>query len=116
MVTLEQLATYGEPTGFHDRHGLPIYRGDLIRVPHYIHRRCRRQMWLYFRVKRLDGSWVVQNWDNLDSDNWQCLLKDCCIEGAEVLAESGLHKNDRGEIITFNERLRLAAAQYQQER
>lgn len=70
-------------------------------------------MWLYFRVAKIDGCWVVQNWDNLDGNRWQCLLAHCGVEGAEVLAESGLERNERGEVMTFNERLRLAVAQYQ---
>lgn len=102
-----------EPTGFYDRHGIPIYRGDLIRVPHYVHRRNRRLMWLYFRVEKLGESWVVQNWNDLDASKWQCLLEDCGIGGAEIVAETGLHTNWRCEVVTFNERLRLAVAQYQ---
>jgi len=110
---IEDLATVGEPTGFHDRNGIPIYRGDMIRVPHYVHRCNRRRMWLYFRVEKLGERWVVQNWNDLDASQWQCSLEHCGISGAEVIAETGLHKNERGEITTFNERLRLAVAQYQ---
>lgn len=95
-----------EPTGFYDRNGIPIYRGDLIRTPHYVHCRRRRQMWLYFRVERIGERWVVQNWEDLNPSKWQCLLKDCGIERAEVIAESGLHTNEQGEVVTFNERKR----------
>lgn len=95
-----------EPTGFNDRSGIPIYRGDLIRVKHYRHYRGRRQMWLYFRVEQIGGKWVVQNWECLNPAKWQCLLADCGVDGSEVIAESGLQKNDRGHIITFNERPR----------
>lgn len=113
-VPIEDLATQLEPTGWHDRHGIPICRGDLIRVPHYVHCRNRRQMWLYFRVAKLHDRWVVQNWNDLDASKWQCLLEHCGIGGTEVLAEAGLQKSGFGAAITFNERLRLAVAQYQQ--
>lgn len=104
-----------EPTGYYDSRGIPIHAGDLIRVKHYKHRSYRRQMWMYFRVSvhpLLDENtpkhvrYVVQNWGNLDASSWQCLLKDCGVDQAEVLAESGLQRNEFGEIITFNERKR----------
>lgn len=110
-MPIEDLATKVEPTGFHDCNGIPICRGDLIRVPHYVHCRNRRQMWLYFRVAKLHDRWVVQNWNDLDASKWQCLLEHCGIGGSEVLSESGLQKNESGEVITFNERQRVA--QYQ---
>lgn len=97
-------------TGFHDKHGIPIRRGDLIRVPHYVHRRNRRLMWLYFRVAQVCDRWVVQNWSDLNANAYQCLLEHCGIGGAEVVAESVTHRNSHGEIETFNERLRLAVA------
>lgn len=100
-----------EPTGYYDRHGIPIHVGDLIRVEHYRHRRGRRQMWVYFRVaihpRYPDhAKYCVQNWNDLDASKWQCLLSDCGLDTAEVLAESGIERNDRGEVITFNERPR----------
>lgn len=104
-----------EPTGFHDAEGIPIHVGDLIRVKHFKHVRNRRQMWIYFRVaigptstKPEDyGRFVVQNWSDLDSTKWQCLLRDCGVESAEVLAHEGLEYNERGHLICFNERPRV---------
>jgi hypothetical protein len=95
-----------EPTGFHDRDGIPIHVGDLIRVFHYFHRRHRKAMWMYFRVAKKDGICVVQNWDCLDATKHQCLLKYCGLDESEVLAESGLNYDERGNLITFNERPR----------
>jgi hypothetical protein len=89
-----------EPTGHYDVHGIPIHVGDLIRVKHYRHYQRRRQMWLYFRVAKICGKFFVQNWANLNAGEWQCLLQDCGIESAEVLADS-----DPGP-VTFNERER----------
>jgi hypothetical protein len=109
-LQLADVAKTADPTGFNDRHGIPIYCGDLIRVPHYVHRRGKRQMWLYFRVARLHGRCVVQNWNDLDASKWQCSLDVCGVSGAEVIAESGLYMNERGELITFNERPRKRPA------
>lgn len=89
-----------EMTGFYDVHGIPIHVGDLIRVKHFKHYRNRRQMWLYFRVAEKLTGFVVQNWNDLDVTNHQCLLKDCGLETAEVIAETGFSG------ITFNERKR----------
>jgi hypothetical protein len=54
---------------------------------------------------------VIQNWDNLDPERHQTLLEsvarrhgDPCIE---VLEHSGPETNERGELITLNERPRL---------
>lgn len=92
-----------EATGHYDVHGIPIHVGDLIRVKHYRHYQRRRQMWIYFRVARNQCRFVVQNWNNLNSDEWQCLLEHCGLESAEVLADS-----DTGP-VTFNERKRRKA-------
>lgn len=100
------LGTRAVPTGFHDRFGIPICDGDLIRVPHYIHYRNKKQMWIYFRVTRFTGRWVVQNWNDLDYSKWQCSLEACGLGGSEVLSETGLHVNERGQVETFNERPR----------
>ena len=105
-----------KPTGYYDSHGIPIHVGDLIRVKHFKHCRNRRQMWIYFRVavhpKLTDDTkdysrYVVQNWYELDASKWQCLLKDCGIDTAEVLNGFGMEYNERGYLITFNERKRL---------
>ena len=95
-------------TGYHDRNGIPIYVGDLIRVKHYKHKRNRRQMWLYLRVGHNGQRPVVFNWNESVRKNWLCYLCDCGLSSAEVVGESGLHRNEAGEIITFNERPRLA--------
>ncbi len=99
-----------KPTGFYDMHGIPIHVGDLIRVKHYRHRRNRRQMWMYFVVKQVEvcgcRRTVVQHWEDIRKDGWQCLLQDCGVRESEVLSESGLERNERGEIQTFNERKR----------
>lgn len=92
-------------TGFHDRHGIPIYHGDLIRVEHYRHRRGRRMMWIYLRVGVRGKRFVAENWND-KSDGYQCLLEACGLSTAEVVAESGSHHNERGELMTFNERSR----------
>ncbi len=94
-----------DETGFHDSHGIPIYCGDLIRVEHYIHRRGRRKMWLYFRVAMRGTTPVVENWHE-KGDAYQCWLADCGIGTAEVLTETDNHHNTRGELMTFNERPR----------
>lgn len=97
------------PTGFYDSHGIPIHIGDLIRTPHYRHRRGGRRMWLYFRVAHHPGGYekpVVQNWDCLDADMWQCLLADAIADGSEVLQESRTHFYADGDKVTFNERER----------
>lgn len=104
-----------EPTGFYDSHGIPVYVGDLIRVKHYRHYRNRRQMWLYFRVAKIGGRYVIQNWNNLNNKQWQTALS--CSEvdmWGEVVAESGLQRNARGDIITFNERPRKATIAVQE--
>jgi|688.fasta_scaffold449959_4 hypothetical protein len=100
-----------QPTGFHDARGIPIHVGDLIRVKHFRHYLRREQMWLYFRVAVVRNRIVIQNWDNLDPERHQTLLEsvarrhgDPCIE---VLEHSGPETNERGELITFNERPRL---------
>lgn len=92
-------------SGFHDRHGIPIYLGDLIRVESYRHRRGRRKMWIYFRVSVRGETWVVENWHD-KSDNHQCLLADCGLPTAEVVAEAWLHHDKQGGLMTFNERPR----------
>lgn len=92
-----------EHTGHYDVHGIPIHVGDLIRVKHYRHYQRRRQMWLYFRVANNGGRFVVQNWANLNSGEWQCLLEHCGLESAEVLADCGIGGIGR---VTFNERER----------
>ena len=76
-----------KPTGHYDVIGIPIHVGDLIRVKHFRHYQRRRQMWLYFRVAEMSGQFVVQHWNNLDAGRWQCLLEDCDIDTAEVLAD-----------------------------
>jgi hypothetical protein len=96
-----------EPTGFHDVHGIPIHVGDLIRVKHYRHYQRRRQMWLYFRVAKMGGRFVVQNWSCLDAEKWQCLLEHCGLESTEVLASSVDERDDGGGFVTFNERKRV---------
>lgn len=94
-----------EQTGCYDRHGIPIHAGDLIRVKHYRHYRCRRQMWVYFRVAIINRRFVVQAWNDLDATHWQCLLCDIHADNIEVLAESP-HGSSQG-LVTFNERKRL---------
>ncbi len=105
-------ATRPTETGFYDRHGIPICDGDLIRTEHYRHRRGRRLMHLYFRVGKIGDRWVVYGWNSPDSH--QCQLSDCGISTAEVLAESCLHCDERGVIMTFNERKRLAKQEQRQ--
>lgn len=93
-----------EFTGEYDASGIPIYTGDLVRVKHYVHCRNRRTMYLYFRVAMIESRFVLQNWDNLDSTEWQCLL-----EGNgpyEIVAESRSQRDGNGGIVTFNERPR----------
>lgn len=93
-------------TGYYDRHGIPIWIGDLIRVEHYRHHRGRRLMWLYFRVGRINGRHVVHNWNERDFSKHQCLIEHCGIETAEVVAETYYGRGDQGGIMTFNERPR----------
>lgn len=93
-------------TGYHDANGIPIHVGDLIRVRHYRHRRGKRQMWLYFRVAKIGEWYVVQNWNDLDATKYRCALSACGVSFAEVLDECGIERNERGEIMTFNERRR----------
>lgn len=86
-----------------DMHGIPIRPGDLIRVKHYVHRRNRRQMWMYFRVAShpIGGDrLVLQNWNDLDASKWQCCLEAISQADIEVVAETWFD----GE--TFNERPR----------
>ncbi len=90
-------------TGLYDTNGIPICVGDLIRVKHFRHYKRRQQMWLYFRVAELKGRFVVYSWNR--NDTHQCLLKDCGIESAEVLAGES-HTNERGELMMWNERKR----------
>jgi hypothetical protein len=97
------LTTY--PTGFHDKHGIPIHSGDLIRVFHFTHYMRRRKMYLYFRVGINGERWVVRNWHDLDESKWQCLLEHCGIESAEVLAS-----NEKTDVM-FNERKRVEATE-----
>jgi hypothetical protein len=95
-----------KPTGHYDAHGIPIHVGDLIRVPHFRHRRNGRQMWLYFRVAHNGHRAIVQNWDGLDANSRQCNLADCGVSGSEVLASSEIEHDAWGGVITFNERKR----------
>ena len=92
-------------TGFYDMHGIPIHVGDLIRVKHYKHIRGRRQMWLYFRVARIGGFLFAQNWNDLRPDGHQCLLRDCGLDDAEVVAET-IDASSSSPVVTFNERPR----------
>jgi len=94
-------------TGRHDRNGIPIYVGDLIRVEHYVHRAKGRLMWMYFRVAEMQGRFVVQNWNDLDATKHQCLLEYCGLNGSEVLAETTRLSDSKGNSITFNERKRV---------
>ena len=94
-------------TGFHDADGIPIYSGDLVRVKHYRHYRGRRQMWLYRMVGQLDGHPVLFEWDNLNTQKHSCCLRHVPADQIEVIAESGVQRNERGELITFNERKRV---------
>lgn len=87
-------------TGFNDIHGIPIHVGDLIRVKHFRHYRNRRQMYLYFRVGLKSGRFVVHHWNEPDACRHQCLLRDCEVETAEVLADDG------SEFAMFCERKR----------
>ena len=97
------------PTGHHDRCGIPIHVGDLLRVDHYTHRRNRRTMNLFFRVaKNGYGQYVVQNWNDLDASHWQCLLRDCGLPWSDVVSESETLRGENGEVMTFNERKRKA--------
>lgn len=57
-------------------------------------------MWIYFRVAEKLTGFVVQNWQDMDVNKYQCRLQDAGIESSEVLAE----KEFTG--ITFNERKR----------
>lgn len=95
-----------KPTGYYDVRGIPIHVGDLIRVKHFRHYRRREQMWLYFRVAEKQGRFVVQFWHDLNPDHYQCMLKSCDVESAEVLASSEAEYEDGGGIMTFNERKR----------
>jgi hypothetical protein len=105
-----------QSTGYYDSDGIPIHVGDLIRVKHYKHRRGKRQMWIYFRVaihplsgaESDHGRYVVQNWSDLDTSKWRCLLRDCELDGSEVLDQSGCERNGHGCLVTFNERKREA--------
>lgn len=94
-----------KPTGFYDRRGIPIYVGDLIRVPHFRHYRRREQMWLYFRVAELSGRFVLQCWHNLDATQHQCLLGPV-VEGTEVLAHTELERDEDGAIVMWCDRKR----------
>ena len=87
-------------TGFCDRHGIPILVDDLIRVPHYLHRRNRRQMWLYFRVVVVEGVPCVREWHR--TEGHQCRLADTA--NCEVLAHAGTERHADGTLRTFNER------------
>lgn len=100
----EDAMTTQRATGCYDVYGIPIHVGDLIRVKHYEHRRGGKQMWLYFRVAVLQNRFVVQNWNDLNADNHQCLLNDCGLHSAEVIADTP--QVGSGEFITFNERKR----------
>lgn len=91
-------------TGHFDMCGVPIFVGDLIRVPHYTHYKNRRKMSMYLVVCEIDGVAVVRGYDNPDQTKWRCRLD--ALSACEVVAESGLHKNERGEVMTFNERPR----------
>jgi hypothetical protein len=96
-----------QATGFHDARGIPIHVGDLIRMKHFRHPRRRQQMWLYYRVALIDGVAVIQHWHNLDPQRHATVLKLLYPEDVEVLDHHGLERNERGELITFNERPRL---------
>lgn len=93
-------------TGFYDTRGIPICVGDLIRVKHFSHYRRREQMWLYFRVALKEGRLVVYSWDRTDTH--QCLLEHCGSETAEVL-DGESWRNERGELMMWNERKRIKA-------
>jgi len=95
-----------DQTGFHDVHGIPICVGDLIRVKHFIHRRRRQQMWLYFHVITLAGRYYVQQLKDAGTEQRQCLLSDCGVDSAEVL--DGPHDRfSDGGLMMWNERPRI---------
>ena len=98
-----------QATGFHDARGVPIHVGDLIRIKHYTNRLRKQQMWVYFRVGFVRERFVLHVWSDLDASQYHCLLE--AVGGSpddiEVLAKSGAEHNERGELITFNERPRL---------
>ena len=101
------MTTTPTETGHYDRRGIPICVGDLIRVKHYRHRLRHEQIWMYFRVAEINGRYVVQNWNDLDPTHHQTTLDGLAdSDEIEVVQESGLHYDERGEIITFNERKR----------
>jgi hypothetical protein len=95
-----------EATGYHDSHGIPICVGDLIRVFHFVHYRNKRTMYMYFRVAKIDGKYVAQNWNDLDATKYQCLLEHCGLCDSDVLASDGNDFDAKGNLITFNERIR----------
>lgn len=96
-------------TGFYDRRGIPIHVGDLIRVFHFVHRLRREKMYMYFRVVTVGGGRpAIKEWCDDRAGTYQCCLE--AVSGEiDVIAESNeyLHRNERGEIITFNERRRV---------
>lgn len=91
-------------SGQYDIRGIPICDGDLIRCRHYRHRRRRQQMWSYFIVGQKEGRFVLYNWADFERKMHQCLLM--AITECEIVAESGLHGDSSGNIMTFNERPR----------
>ena len=91
-------------TGCFDMGGIPIFIGDLIRVPYYTHYLHRRKMYMYLVVGEIDGVAVVREYDEADQTKWRCRLD--ALDTCEVVAESGLHRDEWGEVMTFNERPR----------
>lgn len=99
----EPMTDTSQPTGHHDRHGIPIHVGDLIRVESYRGSRGRT-MWTYGCVAVIDGRHVFQDWRDRNPRNYVCLLMAVNFSLAEVI--DGANKGPSGEIVTFNERPR----------
>ncbi len=58
-------------------------------------------------MRKPSGVDVVQDWSEWKRENYLCVLSAVdCLDTAEVVAEGQLHCNDKGELITFNERQR----------
>jgi hypothetical protein len=91
-------------TGQYDRRGIPIHYGDLIRVPHYVHYRDRRQMWAYYRVVERSGWPCLRVWDDMRPDSHACAL--IALTDVEILADDGRQRDEQGGYVTWNERPR----------
>ena len=93
---------------YHDRRGVPICAGDLIKTPHFTDTR-RKRHYLYHVAVFEAGSWfmVPADWlaPSKKRDGGRCALSQRIVEASEVI-----HGNGPGDYLDYLDRPRVEAA------